>query len=204
MTPLSNRDTTHSLQDGLTRTRGVVEQLLSLARTQSGRGMALRPTDPTQVLHQFVKDLMPMAQQRGIDLGMERAAGAPILADPTQLYTLLRNGLENALRYTPPGGRVDLAVFTETPDDGVPRVIIDICDTGPGIPPQDLQRAFEPFERLEHTAGSLGSGLGLAIMRNIADNLGGRIQLENRPMGGLRVRYSQPAISNGEPPAGRA
>ncbi|HUX74873.1 MAG TPA: ATP-binding protein [Steroidobacteraceae bacterium] len=202
--PVETRARLRSMQHGLARTRGVVEQLLSLARAQSGRRLALQRIDPTQVLHQVIEDLMPVAELRRIDLGMERDEGVPILADSTQLYTLLRNGLDNALRYTPDGGRVDLAVFTEAGDDRILRVHIDIADTGPGIPPQDLQRAFEPFERLEHVPGSLGSGLGLAIMRSIAHNLGGRLELENRPTGGLCMRYSQPAMWTGEPVTGPA
>ena len=182
-----------SMQEGLARTRGVVEQLLSLARVQSGRGLATRLIDPAEVVHQVIEDLMPVAQRRHIDLGMERTARSPVLADPTQLYTLLRNGLDNALRYTPEGGRVDLSLYSEPGDDGATRVHIDISDTGPGIAPQDLQRAFEPFERLGGAPGSEGTGLGLAIMQSIARNLGGRLELENRPSGGLRVRFSLPA-----------
>ncbi len=182
------------MQQGLARARTVVEQLLSLAHAQSGRGPAPRRTDPSQVLHQVIEDLMPVAERRRIDLGMARDEGAPILADPTQLYTLLRNGLDNALRYTPEGGRIDLAVYTEVGDGGVPRVNIDISDDGPGVPPQELERALEPFERLEHGSATPGSGLGLAIMRSIAQHSGGRLELANRPSGGLRVRYSQPAM----------
>ena len=195
--PENTRARLRTLQQGLARTRTVVEQLLSLARVQSGRSLTLRPLDPTQVLQQVIADLMPLAAQRGIDLGMEGNDGAPILADSTQLYTLLRNGLDNALRYTPQGGRVDLAVSTAPTAGGMAMVHIDISDTGPGIASGDVERAFEPFERLGHATDSLGSGLGLAIMRNVADNLGGRIELQNRPTGGLRLRYSQPAV----PPA---
>ena len=192
--PNETRARLRSLQQGLARTRAVVEQLLSLARTQSGPALELQATDPAQVLRHVLEDLMPLAEQRHIDLGLERNQGAPILADPTQLYTLLRNALDNALRYTPAGGRVDLAVFTEASAQGHQRVNIDIADTGPGIAPQDQQRAFEPFERLDRAAEPTGSGLGLAIMRNIAHNLGGHIELHNRPTGGLRLRYSQPAL----------
>ena len=196
--PAESRDRLLSLQHGLARTRTVVEQLLSLAHAQSGRGITLQRIDPARVLHQVLEDLMPVALLHRIDLGIERDEGAPILADSTQLYTLLRNGLDNALRYTPDGGRVDLAIFTQAGADGATRVCIDICDTGPGIAPQDLQRAFEPFERLERVPGSQGSGLGLAIMRSIAQNLGGRIELQNRPTGGLRARYSQAALAPGQ------
>ena len=188
-----------SLQDGLKRTRDVVEQLLSLARAHSGRGIAFERIDPTLVLLRVIEDLVPMAELRHIDLGMEFQEGKPIIADSTQLYTLLRNGLDNALRYTPEGGRVDLSISTEAAADGTTRVNIDIEDGGPGIPPRDLARAFEPFERLGQAAGTSGSGLGLTIMLSIANNLGGRLELENRPHGGLRMRYSQPVMPDAGP-----
>ena len=191
--PAEARARLYSMQQGLARTRGVVEQLLSLARVQAGRGRAAGLIEPGAVLHQVIEDLMPVARRRRIDLGMERDEGLPVLADATQLYTLLRNGLDNALRYTPEGGRVDLSLYRETGNDGVSRVCIDISDTGPGIAPQDLKRAFEPFVRLGGARESEGSGLGLAIMQNISANLGGRLELENRPSGGLRVRFSLPA-----------
>lgn len=188
-----------SLQGGLARARDVVEQLLSLARANSGRRLTFDRIDPMPVVLRVIEDLMPLAEQRRIDLGMECHRGKPILADATQLYTLLRNGLDNALHYTPEGGRVDLSVSTESAADGGARVNIDIADTGPGIPPEDLRRAFEPFERLPNASGTSGSGLGLAIMRSIAQNLGGRLDLENRPEGGLRLRYSQPAVPGATP-----
>ena len=191
--PAESRDRLRSVQQGLARTRAVVEQLLNLAHAQSGHGTTASPIDPTLVMRQVIEDLMPLAERRHIDLGIARDEGAPLRADATQLYTLLRNGLDNALRHTPEGGRVDLMVFTEDSADGIKRVNLDICDSGPGIPPEDLERAFQPFERLSTDAAESGSGLGLAIMRTLAQRLGGRVELTNLPAGGLRVRYSQPA-----------
>jgi signal transduction histidine kinase len=148
------------------------------------------------VLRQVVADLLPLAEQRHVDLGMSRDEGAPIATEPTQLYTLLRNALDNALRYTPEGGRVELAIYTErdAPEPAV-RTVIEIVDSGPGIAAQDLERAFQPFERLDDAADTPGSGLGLAIMRRIAANLGGRLAIDNRAEGGLRVRYSEPSVA---------
>ncbi|HUY83887.1 MAG TPA: ATP-binding protein [Steroidobacteraceae bacterium] len=189
--PAAPRERLRNVQQALARTRAVTEQLLSLARAQSGRALARRVVDPSAVLRQVVEDLLPLAEQRRVDLGMSRDAGAPIMTEPMQFYTLLRNALDNALRYTPEGGRVDLAVHTDEDPDAA-RTVIEIVDSGPGIAPEDLERAFEPFERLDDAADTPGSGLGLAIMRRIAANLGGRLQIDNRPQGGLRVRYSEP------------
>ncbi len=182
---------------GLARTRAAVEQLLSLARAQSGRFGAAQRVEPGSVLRHVLEDLLPLAEQRGIDLGIERDDGAPILADPTQIYTLLRNAVDNALRYTPAGGRVDLCSSTTRCADGTDWTHIDVEDDGPGIPQAWLQHAFEPFNRLQRDRDQAGSGLGLAIMSHIADHLGGRLSLENRGGGGLRVRYSQRSAAAG-------
>ena len=198
--PPATRERLRSVQQGFARTRTVTEQLLSLARAQSGRALDRRVIDPSAVLRQVVEDLLPLAEARRVDLGMSRDASASIASDPTQLYTLLRNALDNALRYTPEGGRVDLAVYTEDGVGGGRRTVVEIQDSGPGIAPEDLERAFEPFERLRAGADAAGSGLGLAIMRGIARTLGGELCLDNRPGGGLRVRYSEPVAVAPVPP----
>ncbi len=174
-----------ALQDGLRRARTVVEQLLSLARSQ-GEQTTLRQTlDPSGVMREVITDLLPLAESRGIDLGIDRAEKVEIDTDPAQLYTLLRNAVDNALRYTPEGGRVDLRVRAEGE-----RAVIEVQDSGPGIAPEQLQRVFDPFVRLPG-AQSEGSGLGLSIIRQIAQRLGGEVTLQNAAEGGLILRYSQ-------------
>lgn len=174
-----------ALQDGLRRARTVVEQLLSLARSQ-GEQTTLRQTlDPSGVMREVITDLLPLAESRGIDLGIDRAEKVEIDTDPAQLYTLLRNAVDNALRYTPEGGRVDLRVRAESE-----RAVIEVQDSGPGIAPEQLQRVFDPFVRLPG-AQSEGSGLGLSIIRQIAQRLGGEVTLRNAAEGGLILRYSQ-------------
>ena len=190
--PPEARERLHGMLAGLARTRAVVEQLLSLARAQSGRAGTTQRVEPGSVLRHVLEDLLPLAEQRRIDLGIERNDGAPILADPTQLYTLLRNAVDNALRYSPPGSRVDLSCHTTVQGDGSRWTLVDIDDNGPGIPQAMLASAFEAFNRLQRDDGQGGSGLGLAIMSSIARNLGGRLELANLRHGGLRVRYGQP------------
>ena len=185
------RERLRGMLAGLARTRAAVEQLLSLARAQSGRFGAPQRVEPSSVLRHVLEDLLPLAEQRGIDLGIDHNDGRTILAAPTQLYTLLRNAVDNALRYTPRGGRVDLGCHSTRDADGTCWTHLQVEDDGPGIDASWLERAFEPFNRLQRDGDEAGTGLGLTIMSHIASNLGGRLLLENRAAGGLRVRYSQ-------------
>lgn len=184
--PPQARERLDSLQQGLRRTRTVVEQLLSLARAQAPVRLQREALDPARVVRHVVEDLMPLARSRGIDLGVDRADAATLLADAALLTVLLRNAVDNALRYTPRGGRVDLRVVAEGGD-----TVIEVADNGPGIPAEQMERAFEPFERLDAAGSGEGSGLGLAIMRSVADRLGGELRLLPNPGGGLLVRYRQ-------------
>jgi len=174
-----------ALRQGLRRARAVVEQLLSLARSQGEQSLHWQQIDPVQVVREVIADLLPLAESRGIDLGLDRADTAQARTDPAQLYTLLRNAVDNALRYTPMGGRVDLRVLAA--EDAL---VIEVQDSGPGIPSDQLARVLEPFVRLPGAEGE-GSGLGLSIIRQIAQRLRGSVALENAAEGGLILRYTQ-------------
>lgn len=103
------------------------------------------------------------------------------------LRLVLKNALENALKYTPAGSEVTLRIFSETGS-----LVIEVVDNGPGIPDTERERVFDAFYRMPGTPGS-GSGLGLAITREAAARLGGTISLHGRPgMSGLVFRYRQP------------
>ena len=110
---------------------------------------------------------------------MRGAAQAPYRADPQALRRCLENLIENALRY---GGSAEIEV-SDTPQ----RLRIAVRDRGPGIPPAELERVFEPFYRLDASRNmdSGGTGLGLSIARNIARWHGGDVTLRNAPGGGL-------------------
>ncbi len=180
------RQRLHALRQGLARARSVVEQLLGLARAQSAAQPLLQPLRPQALLRQVVEDLMPLADQRGIDLGLAEADDVEVDSDPTLLYIFVRNAVDNAIRYTPPGGRVDLALRRRAGGGAE----IDVVDDGPGIAAERIERAFEPFERLGRTDG--GSGLGLPIMRSVASKLGAELELGPVAPHGLRVRLRLP------------
>ena len=185
--PDDARQRLHALRQGLERARGVVEQLLGLARAQSAAQPLAQPVALRALLRQVVEDLMPLADARRIDLGLDTGDDVELRSDPTLLYIFVRNAVDNAIRYTAAGGRVDLALRR----DAEGRVEIDVVDDGPGIAPALVERAFEPFERLGH-AGA-GSGLGLPIMRGVARKLGAELELSAALPHGLTVRLRLPS-----------
>jgi len=175
---------------GIDRVRQLTEQLLTLARTQAAP-RSFEPVDLSRLSCEVIADCLHLAQAKGIDLGMEESARLTISANAEILRLILRNALENAVRYTPDGGEVNLRLALE---DGC--VTVEVTDSGPGIPEAERSRVFDPFYRIAGTRGE-GSGLGLAIAREAATRLGGTIELRVRTSGqGLVFRYCQPAIQS--------
>ena len=173
------------LQAGIVRARRLTEQLLSLARLQAGAQPRV-DVDAGALARGLIAEHLAIAESRGIDLGLDEAAPVRLAATPESLRLILRNGLENALRYTPEGGEVTLRLAADAGE-----AIIEVIDNGPGIPAAERARAMEPFHRLASTGGE-GSGLGLSIAREAAARLGGVLELAERRGGpGLVFRYRQ-------------
>jgi two-component system, OmpR family, sensor kinase len=158
------------LKQGMRRTKHLLEQLLALAR-QDVAELPLVELDGA--LKEVVADLLPQAADRGIDLGFELVEPVNIRGEPVTIATMIRNLLDNALRYTPPAGRVDIGVYRSGD-----AAVLQVEDTGPGLAAGDLERVFEPFFRGSQPQGD-GSGLGLSIVKRIVERLGGTIALEN-------------------------
>ncbi len=178
------------LGESIARLQRLVTQLLDLARLQDRSVNAIVPVDWRDVIRDVVTDRIDAAEARQIDLGVSEVAPARVNDDAEGLSRLLGNAIDNALRHTPPGGRIDIRLTTE---HGMSYLTVD--DSGPGIPEADLIGVFEPFNRgtLTSSKGSkTGTGLGLSICREIATRLGGEVSLCNRQSGGLRFLYSQP------------
>jgi two-component system, OmpR family, sensor kinase len=179
------------LEAGVERMHRVVRQLLQLAREEgmSEEGVA-EPIDVGGVAKDSVRSFISLAETRAIDLGMGEVQPVAARLDPSQLRIVLDNLLDNAVRYTPAGGRVDVSVRVA---EGT--AVIDVSDTGPGIPVDDLEKVFSRFYRVRE-AGIEGSGLGLAIARAAAERCRSSIELFNHsPAAGLtaRVRIRLPA-----------
>jgi two-component system OmpR family sensor kinase len=168
-----------ALRTGARRTAHLLEQLLALARSDMDRPAEIPVTSLDGCAKEVVSDLMPTAMDRGIDLGFEMIEPLSVRGEPAMLISVIHNLIENALRHTPQGGRVD---------------ILQIEDTGPGIPGADLERVFEPFVRGTRPAGE-GTGLGLSIVKRIVDRLNGSVTLENIAKAGLRVIVRLPVAT---------
>jgi two-component system OmpR family sensor kinase len=117
---------------------------------------------------------MPLAEAKHIDIGVEGTQDAEVWASELDMITVVKNLVDNAIRYTPEGGQVDLSVDVS---DG--KAELRIQDNGPGIPLAERERVFDPFYR---TLGSeqIGSGLGLSIVQTIAHRIGAEIRLDFR------------------------
>jgi two-component system OmpR family sensor kinase len=185
------QDRLQTLRRGIDRGRLLLDQLLSLARAQASSDPPV-PRSVRETYRQVLEDLMPLAHEKSIDIGMEGSGDATIAATGTDLSTLIKNLLDNALRYTPQGGRIDLSVTrTET------TATLSIADTGPGIPPEERDRVFDPFYRIPGQ-DTIGSGLGLSIVKTIAGRINASISLRDTDPGtrtGLTVTITVP-VSN--------
>jgi two-component system OmpR family sensor kinase len=185
------------LSQGVQRAIRLVEQLLALARQEPRSAPRREPVALEPLAREIITELVPLADARRIDLGLSASRPLTVSADPEALRTLLRNLVDNAVRYSGDGGRVDVALEEESQPgrEGRPQLIVS--DTGPGIPPEERARVFDRFYRRAGTTPP-GSGLGLAIVKAIADAHGAEVRLDTGPDGrGLRVGVTFPAPAPG-------
>lgn len=180
------------LAAGIDRAGHLVDQLLVLARQQvdASAQPGLQRVALDQIGLLALADAMPAAQARGIDLGVHRADSVELRGDAEALRTLVRNLLDNAIKYTPGGGTVDLSIQA-----GPVGLVLAVEDNGPGIAPRDRARVLDRFYRLSGS-GVEGSGLGLAIVKAIAERHGAHVSLDDSPrLRGLRVQVHFPSVS---------
>ena len=186
------------LRAGLQRATHMVQQLLTLARQEPG-AMPPSPQAPARladISRQTLADHAQLADARRIDLGATELDDELVVhGEAAALHTLASNLIDNAIHYTPEGGQVDVSVHCEA-EDGQARYWLTVCDSGPGIPPEERERVFDRFYRRPGQAES-GTGLGLAIVRSIAERHGASLVLDASPLGGLRVAVGFPARSQG-------
>lgn len=171
-----------ALRGGARRTAHLLDQLLALARSELSNTDSPAVVQADQCAKEVMAELLPLARERGIDLGFATLDAVGLAADPIMVATLFRNLIDNAIRYTPEGGSIDVRLYRK--ED---KVMFEVDDTGPGIHPSDIPRVFEPFFRGTQPIET-GTGLGLSIVKRIVDHLNGTVSLENKTgTTGLRV-----------------
>jgi two-component system, OmpR family, sensor kinase len=179
------------LRGGLRRSIHLVNQLLTLARNEPGVSLRLgKPAELGHLVRRVAVEHAVIAQEKSVDLGVIRADNVSVMGDTEALHAMIGNVVGNAVRYTPPGGKIDLSVFST--EDG-PR--IEVTDSGPGIAASERERVFDRFYRGETAAveGETGSGIGLAIVKNVAQRHGATVTLHEPSTGsGLVVRIQFP------------
>jgi two-component system OmpR family sensor kinase len=178
------------LNEGMERAIELSGQLLALAREEAGEAMAdAEAVDLEQLAREAVADVLPPAQARGIDVGLEPSAHAAVRGQRQALHNLLRNLLDNAVKYCGDGGTVDIHI--ERAADGGACLVVE--DSGPGIPDGERERVFDRFYRVPGTDAP-GSGLGLAIVKTVAERHRAQVELgRSERLGGLRVSVCFPA-----------
>jgi signal transduction histidine kinase len=155
---------------------------------------ATRPVERTKLeVASLVETVMDEAAETGADAAVEHTERAVVDGDPIALKRLVTNLVDNALKF---GSRARGRVFAEAG-----MAVVEVDDDGPGVPDADIERAFEPFQRLEGSRSreTGGAGLGLAVVRAIARGHGGEVTLHNRSEGGLRARVTLPLALRGGP-----
>jgi signal transduction histidine kinase len=173
---------------GSERAARLAEQMLTLARLESGQGAgALQRADLREMVRTVIAEAAPRALAKGLDIALEEGPTVELDCHAALLAVLARNLVDNAVRYTPAGGRVRVAVH------GTGAIAcLEVSDDGPGVPTQELGRLGARFHRLA-AAGEAGSGLGLSIVLRIAELHRGRVRFAPGPGGaGLAVGVELP------------
>ena len=175
------------LAEGVDRAAHLVDQLLGIARLEpEARQAAFTPVALDVLIKRTVADFSAQAEARDIDLGVGACPSLTLSGQAESLRMMLDNLIDNALRYSPPGGRVDAELR-----ESAGKAILTVRDNGPGIPASERARVFERFQRLAG-ADVPGSGLGLAIVKQVVAMHSGEIRLDDAPGGGLLVEISLP------------
>jgi signal transduction histidine kinase len=176
-------------RDNAERLLSMVNELLDLARLERGQQqLDLRPEQPATLLETAAEAIRPRAADKGLEVVVERSDALPeVNADAHRLGHALENILNNAVTYTDRGGRITLRARA-----AADHVILEVKDTGCGIPPEYLPHLFEKFYRVPGRSQGQGTGLGLAIVREIVTAHGGTVSCESQVGKGTLFRLTLP------------
>lgn len=189
--PRARDEARERLRLGVQRATHTVHQLLALARSGADTlDLSKTRLDLVDLVRERIALAVGLALQRRIELALEAPEQLPLWLNRESMCSLVDNLVDNAIKYSPPGGHVTVAL-AEHPDS----ITLTVSDAGPGIPPELRERVFERFVRLAGGQPCHGSGLGLTIVERAAAQHGARVELLDGPSGrGLTVSVSFPRV----------
>jgi two-component system phosphate regulon sensor histidine kinase PhoR len=183
------------LQKHTDRLNNIISDLLTLSQIESGQYIWKRDhVKMTDVVERAMAVLKPLAQKKRHQISVEIPEGLPaVMGDGEKLAQVMINLLDNAIKYTPDGGRISIEAGLSSD-----KIQISVNDTGIGIPKKDLTRVFERFYRVDRARSRElgGTGLGLSIVKHIVEAHGGKVSVESEPGKGSRFTLSLPLGSS--------
>ena len=194
------------ITDETERLGRLINDLLDLAKIEAGRveWNMTRVENPVELLFHVVTTFRPLAQERGVELELDSPERLPAVElDRDRMLQVLTNLCSNAMKFTPEGGRIVVSA-RETLYQGMPSVMVTVQDSGPGIPPDQLEKVFDRFHQVKAQRDGTkpkGTGLGLAICREVVNHHGGAIWAEAPASGGARMVFCLPLADAGKPRA---
>ncbi len=178
----------------------LISDILDLSKIEAGRmELAIENLAVQAAFAEVVSVMQPLADKKSHVLSASAEVGLAVRADATRFKQVLMNLLGNAIKFTPNGGRIELAARV---DGG--RVRMEVSDNGPGIPPEEQRRIFEAFYRLRESGKKTeGTGLGLAITQRLVELHGAELSLKSQVGQGSRFYFSLPAAASAREPLAR-
>jgi signal transduction histidine kinase len=179
---------------GSKRMLDLVNELLDRSRSESGhRPDRTTVMDPAEAVDAAVSAVRPLVERRNLTVTVELPADAAprVRADPVHVHRVLTNLLSNAIKYNRENGAIDVRMHVRPG-----HIAVDVADTGPGIAPDEMDRIFQPYERLPGSTAA-GTGLGLPYARLLAERMGGAIAVESRVGRGSTFTFVLPRVDAG-------
>jgi signal transduction histidine kinase len=159
------------------RVLGMLDTLMDISEAETGvMKLALEPVDVDELLRDALDLYSDVAEDKGVAVEIEAPPGLHIRGDRRRVRQVVANLLDNAIKYTPPGGRVTMTARADAPG-----VVVEVSDTGPGIQPDDLPRIWDRLYRGDRSRSERGLGLGLSLVRAIVQAHGGRVEAQSTP-----------------------
>lgn len=195
----------HRLKDEVERLNDLVHDLLTLARVEESQVPVvdkLDSVDLSALIGSVLSELRPAAEAKQHEILLRVSHELKVQGDQAGLYTLIRNLIDNAIRYTDPGGHIAVGLFTEQDKQGRSWAILEVTDDGIGIPLSEQKRIFERFYRIDKTRSreTGGTGLGLSIVRHVAERHGGYVKVHSTVGVGSTFRVWLPLEAPDESP----